>query len=89
MSNGKHYLEAHHVIALCDQGKDTEENVIALCPEHHRQAHYGTNAEALEKKFIECIGNRQLNKTLKSGEANAVSRASTEKCFLTSEPESL
>ena len=65
MSNGKHYLEAHHVIALCDQGKDTVENVIALCPEHHRQAHYGKDAEALEVTFIERIASRQLKKTSK------------------------
>ena len=62
MSNGKHYLEAHHIIALCDQGKDTVENVIALCPEHHRQAHYGKDAEALEMKFVERIASRQLKK---------------------------
>lgn len=65
MSNGKHYLEAHHVIALCDQGKDTVKNVIALCPEHHRQAHYGKDAEALEMKFIECIGKQHLKKRSK------------------------
>ena len=58
MSNGKHYLEAHHVIALSDQGKDTIENVIALCPEHHRQAHFGVEAESLESAFIECIQKR-------------------------------
>lgn len=65
MSNGKHYLEAHHIITLANQGPDTVENVIALCPEHHREAHYGKDAEALEMKFIECIGNRQIRKRSK------------------------
>jgi len=50
--NGKFYIEAHHIIALCDSGYDTVDNVIALCPQHHRQAHYGVDAESLEAKFI-------------------------------------
>ncbi len=49
--NGGFYLEAHHIIALCDEGRDTVDNVIALCPQHHRQAHYGKDAESLESKF--------------------------------------
>lgn len=53
LPDGTRYLEAHHVIALADNGPDTVENVIALCPQHHREAHYGLNAEALEVAFIE------------------------------------
>jgi 5-methylcytosine-specific restriction protein A len=67
MSNGKRYLEAHHIIALGDQGKDTVENVIALCPEHHREAHYGKDAEALEMKFIKCIKKRQRKLSSQTG----------------------
>ena len=59
MRNGRHYVEAHHIIALANQGKDTVENVIALCPEHHREAHYGAEAEALEMKFVKCIQQRK------------------------------
>lgn len=55
MPNGKRYLEAHHIIALGNQGRDRVENVIALCAEHHREAHFGTDAEALEARFIERI----------------------------------
>ena len=51
MANGQHYIEAHHIIALSQQGPDTTQNVIALCPEHHREAHFGMNAEALEQAF--------------------------------------
>ncbi len=58
MDSGRRYLEAHHVITLSNQGADTVENVIALCPEHHREAHYGVNAEELEEQFLECINNR-------------------------------
>lgn len=44
MSDGKsRYLEAHHIISLADDGEDAVENVIALCPKHHREAHFGAN----------------------------------------------
>lgn len=52
MVDGAYYLEAHHVIALSAEGPDTVENVIALCPEHHREAHYGKGAEGLERAFL-------------------------------------
>ncbi|MRT05781.1 HNH endonuclease [Ewingella americana] len=39
--NGKHYLEVHHVEWLSRGGEDTVDNAIALCPNCHRQAHYG------------------------------------------------
>ena len=41
------YLESHHIIALADEGQDTIDNVIALCPKHHREAHYGANRDQL------------------------------------------
>jgi 5-methylcytosine-specific restriction protein A len=53
MTDGSHYVEAHHVIALSVAGPDTVENVIALCPSHHREAHYGEQAESLEHAFLE------------------------------------
>lgn len=59
MKSGRRYLEAHHVIALSAKGKDTVDNVIALCPEHHREAHYGSDAESLEMDFLKCIKNRK------------------------------
>ncbi len=51
-ANGRFYVETHHIIALCDSGHDTVDNVIALCPQHHRQAHYGKDAESLEVQFV-------------------------------------
>ncbi|MDO6612275.1 HNH endonuclease signature motif containing protein [Shewanella sp. 1_MG-2023] len=35
------YLEVHHVIKLADGGEDTVDNVIAVCPNCHRQLHFG------------------------------------------------
>ena len=56
---GLHYLETHHVIALAKEGRDTVDNVIALCPEHHREAHYGKASKSLEQTFLICINNRK------------------------------
>ena len=39
--NGKPYLEVHHKIPLSLGGEDTVENALALCPNCHRQEHYG------------------------------------------------
>ena len=38
---GHPYLEVHHVVTLKNGGMDTPENVVALCPNCHRQRHYG------------------------------------------------
>ena len=35
------YLEVHHKIRLADGGDDTVDNAIALCPNCHRQEHFG------------------------------------------------
>jgi len=59
MSDGKsHYIEAHHIIALADEGEDTVENVIALCPKHHREAHFGANRAALENEMTRLLRRR-------------------------------
>nr|WP_269819646.1 HNH endonuclease signature motif containing protein [Paraglaciecola chathamensis] len=35
------YLEVHHKIMLANDGEDTVSNAIALCPNCHRESHYG------------------------------------------------
>ncbi len=62
-SSGRHYVEAHHIIALSDEGSDTPGNVIGLCSNHHREAHYGVNAEALEAKFVKKLIEKGVRKT--------------------------
>jgi len=39
--DGRPYLEVHHVEWLANGGEDSVENAIALCPNCHREAHYG------------------------------------------------
>jgi 5-methylcytosine-specific restriction endonuclease McrA len=38
---GEPYLEVHHIVRLADGGDDTVENAIALCPNCHREKHFG------------------------------------------------
>ena len=39
--DGRPYLEVHHRLPLAEGGADTVENAIALCPNCHRERHYG------------------------------------------------
>lgn len=46
-SNGRQYVESHHIIPLKYQDKfdfnlDSPENLIALCPNCHKAIHYGS-----------------------------------------------
>lgn len=40
-SNGSPYLEVHHIKPLSEGGLDIPENTIALCPNCHREKHFG------------------------------------------------
>ncbi|EKA5638046.1 HNH endonuclease [Vibrio navarrensis] len=40
-SNGEPYLEVHHIIPLSQGGLDSLKNVISLCPNCHREIHFG------------------------------------------------
>lgn len=46
------YLEPHHVHRLADGGPDHPKNVIALCPNCHRQAHYSTDAFEFNRTLV-------------------------------------
>lgn len=41
--SGAQFLETHHVVPLSESGADTLDNVVALCPSHHREAHLGVD----------------------------------------------
>jgi 5-methylcytosine-specific restriction enzyme A len=47
------FLECHHVHRLSDGGPDLPENVIALCPNCHRRAHYAVDAVSYNEKLKE------------------------------------
>lgn len=45
--NGLPFLEVHHVRPVSDGGPDTITNVVAICPNCHRELHYGKARKAL------------------------------------------
>lgn len=54
-SNGQPYLEVHHVRHLADQGSDTVENTVALCPNCHRALHFSAIANELIESLYDRI----------------------------------
>jgi len=54
-SDGLPFLEVHHVRQLADDGSDTVTNAVALCPNCHREAHYGEGAKILVLKLYERV----------------------------------
>lgn len=54
-TSGSIYLETHHIQPLSEEGSDTVDNVIALCPNHHREAHFGENSEQLKQSLRKCV----------------------------------
>jgi predicted HNH restriction endonuclease len=53
--DGKPYVECHHIIALANDGADRMTNVIALCPNHHREAHSGERRAEIEQQMIQKV----------------------------------
>lgn len=37
LPDGRTFLETHHVVPLAEGGADSASNVVALCPNHHRE----------------------------------------------------
>lgn len=46
--DGNPYLEVHHWITLSEDGEDTVENAVALCPNCHKEAHFGQNRDFIK-----------------------------------------
>lgn len=51
--DGEPYVEVHHIHMLAEGGEDTIENVVCLCPSHHREIHFGTRRTELEAALSE------------------------------------
>lgn len=52
LADGTPYLEVHHVVPLAAGGEDTPANVAAICPNCHKEAHYGANAAAIAERLL-------------------------------------
>jgi hypothetical protein len=51
-ADGSAYLEAHHTTRLADDGPDHPAKVIGLCPNCHRRAHHGRDAETFNRSLV-------------------------------------
>ena len=57
--NGAPYLEVHHILRLADFGDDKIENVIGLCPNCHREAHYGSERDRIRKAMLLTVQSKE------------------------------
>jgi hypothetical protein len=55
MASGAIYLETHHVVPLCEGGADHVTNVAALCPNDHKRAHFGADADFIRAALLSKI----------------------------------
>lgn len=53
------FLEVHHIHTLSDDGPDTAINVAALCPNCHREAHFGLNRITIKDTLILRIASKE------------------------------
>lgn len=49
---GNPYLEVHHIEGLAESGLDSIDNVAAVCPNCHRQAHHGVDAHEIKEQLL-------------------------------------
>ncbi|HDR9804609.1 TPA: HNH endonuclease [Burkholderia cenocepacia] len=50
-ADGLPYLEVHHVRKLAERGPDLVSNTVAVCPNCHRELHYGESARQLVERL--------------------------------------
>ncbi|WP_254221952.1 HNH endonuclease [Burkholderia multivorans] len=50
-ADGLPYLEVHHVRRLAERGPDVISNAVAICPNCHRELHYGEKARELVERL--------------------------------------
>jgi len=53
------FLEVHHILKLADDGPDTPENVAAICPNCHKEAHFGKKKEEIKERLVRIIGTKE------------------------------
>jgi 5-methylcytosine-specific restriction protein A len=51
--NGQGFLEVHHITRLADDGFDAPENIVAVCPNCHRKAHYSVDRADFRNYLID------------------------------------
>ena len=57
-SNGVPFLEVHHIVPLSEDGDDTIENAAALCPNCHRECHFGAASLLKREKLLALVSSK-------------------------------
>lgn len=57
-STGAIYLETHHVIPLSEQGPDVEWNVVGICSDDHKRAHFAIDRDELRNQLVRILLNK-------------------------------
>ena len=60
-ADGRPYLEPHHIRRLSDGGPDDPVSVAGVCPNCHREAHYGRDRETLNRGLSAKIRQKETN----------------------------
>lgn len=55
------YLECHHILRLSDGGPDHPLNVIGICPNCHREAHYSIDKQRINSGMLEKVKKLEIN----------------------------
>lgn len=55
-ADGSPFLEVHHLQRLADGGEDTIHNAVAVCPNCHRELHYGVNNVKIVSRLRDSLG---------------------------------
>lgn len=61
LPDGRTYLETHHIVSLGEGGADTLDNVVALCANDHRRAHYSCDKDDMRSQFQQRNRSRALS----------------------------
>lgn len=61
--DGSKYLETHHIIEVSARGPDSIDNLVAICANCHRKAHYAKERLVIERAMIAAIRKRGIKNT--------------------------
>ena len=61
--NGARGCDIHHITPLIEGGKSEYDNMVLLCPNHHKEAHLGI----IDRETLETLTRRAIKRALKNG----------------------
>lgn len=67
--------ELHHIITVEDGGLSTEDNLILLCPNHHKQANLGLISIDTLKSYLKQPPTKEEKQQMSNQAADTVARA--------------